>query len=118
MSQSGETVGEMHHGSLADFREKHVKENAFLPRNHLKKWSKAEKDKLHELILKDKSIPDIASTLGRSRLSIVSKSAAILGVNMDHIKIKDRLMKQTIKELLQTIKTESDEIAAKFGKQT
>lgn len=111
---AGETIGEMHHGSVLDFREKIVHKNSFLPRNHSKKWTKSEKDLLNELIHLDRTIPDIANILGRSRRSIVAKSAVLLGVNLDHVIVKEKFLSQTIKVLIQEIKAESDKIAAKL----
>lgn len=97
---SGEPIGVIHHGSIAAFREKHIVENTYLPRNHSKVWTIDERTQLQALIARDLTIPEMAKAMGRSQRSIVAKSGAILGVNFDHMLANEDLLKQTIKSLI------------------
>jgi len=102
LNSVGHPVGEMHHGTIANFNEKHILANSFLPKNHSKKWSINEKKKLQELIAMDLSIAEIAKQMGRSHRSIVAKSALVLGVNFDHILVSKSMPRMTIKSLVET----------------
>ena len=112
VSLGGDTVGEMHYGSIAEFRDKHLHKNNFLPKNHSKKWSKEEKDLLLKLIKLDETIPEIAKMLGRSRRSVVAKSAVLLGVNMNYVRVKEGDLNLTIMTLISIVKSETTNIVA------
>jgi len=106
-------IGEMHYGDLAGFCQKHIKRNKFLPKNHLKKWSRREINKLQKMNCENRSVPDISVELGRSNSSVLAKSASILGVNFDHLVNESHGFYGTINELLDELTLHKDSVREK-----